>query len=129
MQVIESIVGGNTGFHYVLLVDAETLEIKAQDNVPFEAGGYLYRFRNVPSGTYQIFGGTDLNNDFFLGDPGEAYGAYLTLDQPLPISISANRSGLNFITNYDVTIRPQQDVGLMPDRPARQRLKTRKVAR
>ncbi len=129
VQKNQTIVGGNTGFHYVLLVDADTLEVKAQDNVPFESGGYPYAFTNVPSGTYQIFAGTDLNNDLFLGDPGEAYGAYLTLDQPLAIAISTDQNGLNFTTNYDVTIRPQLDGGVMPDRPALQRFKHRQVAR
>jgi serine protease len=131
VQKNEPIVGGNTGFHYVLLIDAETFEIKDQDNVPFESGqdGYSYAFAGVPSGTYQIFGGTDLNNDFFLGDPGEAYGAYLTLDQPLTVTISADQSGLDFTTNYDVTIRPQLDIGMMPDRPALKRFKNRKEAR
>ena len=42
MQVITPIVGGNAGFHYVLLVDSDTFVIKARDNVPFSPGGYAY---------------------------------------------------------------------------------------
>ena len=129
MQVVTPIVGGNAGFHYVLLVDSETFVIKARDNVPFSPGGYAYSFTNVPAGTYQIFAGTDSNNDFFLGDPGEAFGAYLTLDQPVPITISDDRGGLDFNSNFDVSFPSRLDAGELPDRPTLQRFKTRQVAR
>jgi serine protease len=129
MQVVTPIVGGNAGFHYVLLVDAETFEIKARDNVPFSPGGYAYSFTKVPAGTYQIFAGTDSNNDIFLGDPGEAFGAYLTLDQPVPITISADQGGLDFTSNFDVSFPSRLGAAELPDRPTLQRFRTRDVAR
>ena len=129
MQVVTPIVGGNAGFHYVLLVDSETFEIQAQENVPFSLGGYTYSFTNIPAGTYQIFAGTDSNNDSILGDPGEAFGAYLTLDQPVPITISDDQSDLDFGSNFDVSFPSQLNVGMRPDRPTLQRSRTRKVAR
>jgi serine protease len=129
MQVVTPIVGGNAGFHYILLVDSETFAIKAQDNAPFSPGGYAYSFTNVPAGTYQIFAGTDSNNDFFLGDPGEAFGAYLTLDQPVALTISDDQGGLDFNSNFDVSFPSQLDAGELPDRPTLHRFKTRHVAR
>ncbi len=129
MQVITPIVGGNAGFHYVLLVDSETFVIKARDNVPFSPGGYAYAFTNVAAGTYQIFAGTDSNNDFIIGDPGEAFGAYLTLDQPVPITISNDQGGLDFISNFDVSFPAQLDAGELPGRPTLRRFRTREVAR
>jgi len=129
MQVVTPIVGGNAGFHYVLLVDSETFEIKARDNVPFSPGGYAYSFANIPAGTYQIFAGTDSNNDFIIGDPGEAFGAYLTLDQPLPITISDDQGGLDFTSNFDVSFPSQLDAGALPGRPTLQRFRTRDLAR
>jgi serine protease len=129
MQVVTPIVGGNAGFHYMLLVDSETFAIKAQDNAPFSPGGYAYSFTNVPAGTYQIFAGTDSNNDFFLGDPGEAFGAYLTLDQPVSLTISEDQGGLDFNSNFDVSFPSQLDAGELPDRPTLQRFKTRHLAR
>ena len=129
MQVVTPIVGGNAGFHYVLLVDSETFEIKAQDNVPFSPGGYVYSFTDVPAGTYQIFAGTDSNNDFFIGDPGEAYGAYLTLDQPVPITLSDNLGGLDFSSNFDVSFPSQLNTAELPDRPPLHRFKTRHLSR
>lgn len=128
MQVITPIVGGNAGFHYVLLVDSETFEIKAQDDVPFNPGGYVYSFTDIPAGTYKIFGGTDSNNDFFIGDSGEAYGAYLTLDQPVPIEISADQSGLDFNTNFDVSFPSRLDAG-EPEQLMMQRAETKNLAK
>jgi len=129
MQVVTQIVGGNAGFHYVLLVDSETFEIKAQENAPFSPGGYVYSFTDVPAGTYKIFAGTDSNNDFFIGDPGEAFGAYLTLDQPVSITISDNQGGLDFVSNFDVSFPSRLDAAELPDRPTLRRTKTGQVAR
>ena len=129
MQVVTPIVGGNAGFHYVLLVDSETLEFQAQDNVPYSAGGYAYSFTNIPAGTYKIFAGTDSNNDFFIGDAGEAYGAYLTLDQPVPITISDDQGGLDFNSNFNVSFPSQLGAGEPPARPTLQRFKTKDLAR
>ena len=129
MQVVTPIVGGNAGFHYVLLVDSETFEIKSQNDVPFSPGGYAYAFTNVPAGTYKIFAGTDSNRDFFIGDPGEAFGAYLTLDQPVPIAVSDDLGGLDFNSNFNVTFPSQLAVGELPNQPTLRRSKTRSVAR
>jgi serine protease len=97
--------------------------------VPFSPGGYAYAFTNVAAGTYQIFAGTDSNNDFIIGDPGEAFGAYLTLDQPVPITISNDQDGLDFISNFDVSFPAQLDAGERPGRPTLQRFRAREVAR
>jgi serine protease len=129
MQVVPPIVGGNAGFHYVLLVDSETFVIKARENVPFSPGGYAYSFTNIPAGTYQIFAGTDSNNDAFLGDPGEAFGAYLTLDQPVSVTISDDQGGLDFISNFDVNFPSRLDAAELPDRPILHRFKTKQLAR
>ncbi len=129
MQVVTPIVGGNAGFHYVLLVDSETLEFQAQDNVPYSPGGYAYSFTNIPAGTYKIFAGTDSNNDFFIGDPGEAFGAYLTLDQPVPIIISGDQGGLDFNSNFDVSFPSRWVPANPPTRPTLQRFKTKDLAR
>jgi serine protease len=117
MQVVTPIMGGNAGFHYVLLVDSETLEIEARTSVPFSPGGYAYSFTNVLAGTYQIFAGSDSDNDFIIGDPGEAFGAYLTLDQPVSVTISSDQDDLDFISNFDVSFPSRLDADVVPIRP------------
>jgi serine protease len=100
LQVVGAVVGGNAGFQYVLLVDPDSLEVKAQDAVAFNGTGYDYRFTGVAAGTYKIFAGTDSNNDGLIGDPGEAFGAYLTVDQPVSIHISQDTANLDFTTGF-----------------------------
>ena len=129
MQVVTPIEGGNAGFHYVLLVDSETLEIEARASVPFSPGGYAYSFTNVPAGTYQIFAGSDSDNDFVIGDPGEAFGAFLTLDQPVSVTISSDQDGLDFISNFDVSFPSRLNAGELPDRPILYRSITNHLAR
>jgi serine protease len=100
---------GNAGFHYVLLVNPDALETIEQVSADYSEsiGGYEYAFTGVSAGTYQIFAGTDSNNDGFLGDAGEAFGAYITVDQPTSIAISSDTSDLDFATGFDVNLPSQ----------------------
>jgi serine protease len=106
VEVGTSFVGGNAGLHFVLLVDPETLFSLDQVAVAYDPArkGYPYRFNNVPPGTYRILAGTDSDNDFFIGDPGEAFGAYLTVDQPEPVTVIEDRGGLDFPTGFDFNL-------------------------
>jgi serine protease len=105
------------------------LAVVSQDGVPFSQGGYEYTFSGIPAGNYQIFAGTDSDNDFVLGDPGEAFGAYLTLDQPLSVSVSENQDDLDFNSNFDVSLPAQMAAGVKPARPLLQRLKSWNLAK
>ena len=106
LQVLSPVAGGNVGFIYVLLVDPDTLETVAEADVPFDAGTaqYRYTFSGVPAGTYRIYAGTDANNDSFIGDPGEAIGAYRTVDQPAPVEIPGTNTELDFGVGYEVAL-------------------------
>jgi serine protease len=117
MQVGTPFVGGNAGFHYVLLSDPDTLQTRYQVEVGYNQSTkvYTYAFTGVQTGTYQIYAGSDSDNDFFLGDEGEAFGAYQTVDQPTSITVSANMSGLDFDTGFDFNLPPNR---LSPDSPA-----------
>ena len=96
---------GNLGFHYVLLLDA------SDDNTPVDQvevspsnGLYPYSFTSVAHGTYSIYAGTDSDNDGFIGDAGEAIGAYISLDQPVEIDVDSNLSNLDFTTSFNVNL-------------------------
>ena len=88
----------------MLLVDPDTFETKAQDDVAFNGTGYDYRFTGVAVGTYKIFAGTDSDNDGIIGDAGEAFGAYLTVDQPVSIHISQDTANLDFTTGFEPSL-------------------------
>lgn len=112
LQVFSPVSGGNVGVVYVLLVDPETLVTIAQDTVPFDAatGQYPYAFTGVPDGIYRIYAGTDADNDGFIGDPGEALGAYLTVDQPAAVEMPGAGTALDFAVGFEVGLPSQLGV-------------------
>lgn len=96
---------GNLGLHYILLLD--TLD----DNTPVDQeevspwnGLYPYSFTSVDKGTYSIYAGTDSDNDGYIGDAGEAIGAYISLDQPVEINVDSNLSNLDFTSSFNVNL-------------------------
>ena len=102
----------NTGVHYIQLrriKDDGTSELVDEYNSPFgvkASGGYYdYKFTGVPPGNYTIIAGSDRNNNSYIGDGGEALGAYPTLEQIVPIEVTnSNISNLDFTTNLVLPI-------------------------
>lgn len=88
------------GIVYLLLFDPATDEVVAQTTVQTNSDSYEFSFPDISAGSYQIFAGTDLDNDLLICDEGEACGAYLTIDQPLTVNFDRNRDDLNFSIEY-----------------------------
>jgi serine protease len=117
----------DAGYHYVLLVrvggdDTTYEEIVDQYDVKSADGYYSYTFNNVPSGRYVIIAGSDRNNDTYLGDGGEAFGAYPTINQKVVVDAAdGDRNGLDFTTNLMLSISGKSvaiaNPGI-PDKPA-----------
>jgi serine protease len=107
VQVRATVVPSNAGFHYVLLIDSVSGETKYELRVAASNGFYSYRFTNVDSGTYELFAGTDSDNDDIICDDGEACGAYLTLEQPTLVTVDRDRSLSDFVSGFDVAIQSQ----------------------
>jgi serine protease len=97
-------VSSNLGQHYILLVNADTLETVYQVTAQPTNGVYSFQFTNVAAGNYRLFAGSDPNNDDGLCDVGEACGAWVSLDSPALLTINGNRSGLDFFTGYVTAI-------------------------
>jgi len=89
---------------YILLIDDTTEEVVAEAATLPRGGSYAFDFGEVPAGTYQIYAGTDLDNDFLICDPGEACGAWLTIDQPQSIELTSDRDNVDFAIEYLVVI-------------------------
>jgi serine protease len=103
---------GDAGLHYVLLVNAATGEIERELSLDAEGGEYIYRFTGVPSGSYQIFAGSDADNDFFICDAGEACGAWPVLDgQPAVIQLRQDLNGMDFTSTFNTGIISSSSVG------------------
>ncbi len=104
MQVDDPATGGNAGYHYVLLIDPDTFENIAQVSVAAPIDG-VYPFKlKVPAGKYILFAGTDSDNDYNIGDPGESAGAYYSIDQPVVINLNQDLSGYNFTTSFNLNL-------------------------
>lgn len=104
MQVGASTVTADTVF--VLLVDPETLETLYQTETQLGAN-FSFAMANVASGTYLLVAGTDRDNDDLLGDEGELFGAYPSIDQPQPVQVVAgqNPGNLDFGLQELVTVQ------------------------
>ncbi len=122
--------GGDVGYIYVLLIDSDTGDV-VDEVAPLPVGGsYSYAFSDVPAGTYEVLAGTDSDNDFFICDPGEACGVYLTIGQPIQLDVNGDQSNLNFPIGYIVTLpsvnastkeveKPKRGVSRLGKQPAK----------
>jgi len=111
LRVSSTLLPPDAGFHYILLADSETDETVAQISVEGKEGEYEYRLTDIEAGEYRIYAGTDSDNDYSIGDPGEAIGAYLSTDQPKVLTLRSDRSGLDFVTEFKVNIPEGEDAG------------------
>jgi serine protease len=103
MQRFTSTTSDDAGLHYIGVFDPDTLTRIAFGTAEASDGSYDYTVSNVPFGEYLIYAGTDFDNDAEICDPGEACGAYLSLDQPAPVLVDSDRTGLDFATGFDLT--------------------------
>jgi len=105
MQVVAQALNADAGYHYVLLLDAADFSLVDQWQGGVQGGNYQYRFENVvfpADREYYVIGGTDLDNDFEICDPGEACGVYATVGDFRTIGADDNHSGLDFMTGFGV---------------------------
>lgn len=104
MQVSSVVTTADAGLHYVIVVDeAGNSDIPAAV-IQVNNGIYTYSIPDVPFGEYELFGGSDSDDDNFLCDGGEACGAYRTLDSPDSISVNGDITGLDFSTTFRSTL-------------------------
>lgn len=108
VQVLASAGGVETnadlGVIYILLYDPQLNETVAQRTIGSNGFNYPFQFIDLPAGEYEIVAGTDADNDQFICDAGEACGAWLTVDQPISITLNEDLSGLNFPVEYLVSL-------------------------
>ncbi|WP_129649404.1 S8 family serine peptidase [Peristeroidobacter agariperforans] len=100
MQVAPAPAVPNAGQQYVLLIDSATGT--AVDEVEVQARGASvdFAFIDVQPGTYELAAGTDMNNDKFICDEGEACAEYPLFGEATPIEVTADRTGLNMVTGF-----------------------------
>ncbi len=113
--------GGDAGFQFVLLLDADSEELVAQQNVDLVNGRYRYNFSGVPTGEYFVLTGSDIDNNLLICELGESCGGYPTLNQFVRVNIDKNISGLDFLVSIianlvgsasDAKARPRKGVSI-----------------
>ncbi len=105
VQVANNLSAGAIGQQFVLLIDPDTGETVADVAAVRQAdGSYTYTLPNITAGTYEIYSGTDSNNDQFICDTGESCGAYLTTDAPISVVVNGNQTGLDFVVGFTVNL-------------------------
>ena len=113
MSVVANASGADAGYHYVLLLDLETLETVAEAETSAVGGEYVYELPDVPAGRYFLLAGSDSDDDFAICGGGEACGAYPTLGTPEIVEVTSDRTGLDFVTGF------LQAIGSEPANPLR----------
>ncbi len=105
MQVSLTSEPANAGYHYILLVDAETRETLVEETASPVNGIYSFTFTDLtPEKSYLIYAGTDSDNDYFIGDEGEAFGVYRTIDQPSKIMLDSPITNIDFFTGFNIVL-------------------------
>lgn len=108
MYVLMQSLNADAGYHYVLLIDADSFTVVDQWQGAAQGGSYQYRFDDVSfddGREYFVVGGTDLDNDFQLCDPAEACGVYFSLGDFRTIGEDDAHSGLDFMTGFGVGVQ------------------------
>jgi serine protease len=101
MQVGNAQTDGVVSELYILLVDADNDTPVSQVRVTPTAGvESSFTFEDVADGTYFIFAGSDIDNDIFICQFGEACGSYPSVNDPLTIEVNgASQTNLNFVVD------------------------------
>ena len=120
---------GNTdaadvGIVYILLYEQGAEEPIAQAIASSNGGRYDFAFGDVPRGQYQVFAGSDADNDLLICDPGEACGSWLTVDQPIIIDLQSDRENIEFPVDYLIAI-PASETVAQSTRPNNDQVKPR----
>lgn len=114
MQVAVVVGVADAGSQYVLLLDPATDENLEQVEVRALGERVPYRFEAVPAGDYLLVAGTDMNNDGFICDDGEACGAWPVESRLEIVTVSGDRLGLDFSTSYRTSLQSASEMGTQP---------------
>lgn len=87
---------GDVGPLYYLLIDTETDKVVAQERATADGGSYRFTMREAPAGNYVLIAGSDMDNDGFICDYGEACGGWPSLSELAILEADRDRSGLTF---------------------------------
>jgi serine protease len=100
MQVVSVAGVPDAGWQYVLLMDPGSFDTVGQTVVRALGERVPYRFGSVTTGDYLVVAGTDMNNDGYICEDGEACGAYPVEGRPVIVSVAGERLDIDFSTAF-----------------------------
>ena len=113
LMVSRADVDADAGQHYVILVNPDDSNSLAAEIVNAVDGAYTFTLHDVPPGDYRLFAGTDLDNDDFICDGGEACGAYPDLSSPAVMRVDGRErpelTGQSFSSEFRTTATTTAD--------------------
>ncbi len=98
MQVSTNPIVARGGRQYVLLVDPATDQVVRDQVRTIQGPATAYSLTSVPPGNYVLVIGSDMNNNGFICDDGEACGAYPVYGEPA--SVQPGSGALDFETAF-----------------------------
>jgi serine protease len=116
--------GGDIGVVYVVLWDADAPadEASVQTVATSISDGFAFELPDVPQGRYRLYAGTDLDNNEYIDDDGEAFGAYPVLNATEVIDLTqaehVDVANLNFELQFLFNLQAAAASGNGPRRPA-----------
>ncbi len=108
MQVAHTATDADAGYHYVLLIDAADNSLVDSWQGAVDGGHYQFQLNQVPFPTgreYYLIGGSDLNNNGYICEAGEACGAYIPSGNLEKIDINSNHNELSFTSRFGIEFR------------------------
>ncbi|TVS15670.1 MAG: PKD domain-containing protein [Gammaproteobacteria bacterium] len=100
LRVVTGGMDADAGFHYIVLADPDTGEVMEQVTAVAVDGRYDFVFENVPEGEYELYAGTDMNNNFLVCDEVEACALFPTLDSPGILQVNQDITDIEFVTGF-----------------------------
>lgn len=104
----------DAGLHFVQLIPVDengerTGEEVFEQAMEAQDGRYSFRFdpTEIPAGDYLLLAGSDLDNNGFFCNAGEACARFPATEEPRPITITPEtRRNLTFSTSYRLPVSP-----------------------
>ncbi len=111
MSVGAAATGGDVGTLYVLLVDPQNSNTVVQAETT-AAEGYAFTLENVPAGNYLLYAGTDMDDNLFIGEQGEAFGGYPVLSYLETVTAQEDLDDRSFSVNYFINLQTPAQTGV-----------------
>lgn len=89
-------------YQWVVLIDAQSNATVAATQAALNLNGYEFSFDSIAPGDYYVLVGSDLDNDGYICDGGEACGAYAPQHDLAPINVvDADVTGINLNCGFN----------------------------